>query len=125
MPKIPNMHVDPFYKNFEETENVSMMMLAQIEDYAWGLELDEIYDAFGDKEDFTEAEIKWMQKAFRRGRAIAKKQAVDNLFTSMKDRNGQNASLPYLRRFAEKWPGDDKNVQEGDVLIFRANVGAE
>lgn len=123
MPKIPNMHVDPFYRNFVETDNLTHMMLAQIEDYAWGLELAEIFDAFGEKDDFDEAEIKWMEKAFRRGRAIAKKQAVDNLFVSMKDRNGQNASLPYLRRFAEKWPGEDKNVQEGDVLIFRANVG--
>ena len=99
-------------------------MLAQIEDFSWGLELDEIFDYFGSKEDFTKDEIKWMERAFKRGRAVAKKQAVDNLFASMKDRNGQNASLPYLRRFAEKWPGND-DIKEGDVLIFRANVGAE
>jgi len=121
MPKI-QMHVEPFYAKFEETDNLDYNMLAKIEDFAWGLELDEIFDYFGAKEDFNEEEIKWMERAFRRGRAIAKKQAVDSLFTLMKDRNGQNASLPYLRRFAEKWPGDD-NVKEGDVLIFRANVG--
>lgn len=119
------MHVDSFYKNFTPTENLTLEMLAKIEDFAWGLELDEIFDYFGAKEDFVEDEIKWMERAFRRGRAVAKKQAVDNLFASMKDRNGQNASLPYLRRFAEKWPGDDANVKEGDLLIFKANIGAK
>lgn len=118
------MHVEPFYKNFQETDNLKLKMLAEIEDFAWGLELDEIYDYFGAKEDFEAEEVKWMERAFRRGRAIAKKQAVDNLFISMKDRNGQNASLPYLRRFADKWPGDD-NVKEGDLLVFRANIGKE
>lgn len=116
------MHIDSFYKKFEETENVTYKMLSEIEDYAWGLELDEIADYFGGMDDFTEAEVLWVEKAFRRGRAIAKKQAVDNLFSSMKDRNGQNASLPYLRRFADKWPADD--VKEGDLLVFRANVGS-
>lgn len=117
------MHVDPFYKKFKETANLTQRMLAEIEDFAWGLELEEIYDYFGAKEDFKDEEIKWMERAFKRGRAIAKKQAVDNLFSSMKDRNGQNASLPYLRRFADKWPGDD-NTQEGDLLVFRANVAS-
>lgn len=124
MPQMPSMHVEQFYRNFQETENLTLHMLAQIEDFSWGLELDEIFDYFGSKEDFTKDEIKWMERAFKRGRAVAKKQAVDNLFASMKDRNGQNASLPYLRRFAEKWPGND-DIKEGDVLIFRANVGAE
>ena len=123
MPQLPS-RVDSFYRNFQETENLSFDMLAKIEDFAWGLEMDEIFDYFGAKVDFEAEEIKWMERAFRRGRAIAKKQAVDNLFSSMKDRNGQNASLPYLRRFADKWPGDD-NVKEGDVLIFRANTRAE
>ena len=115
------MHVDPFYKSFKETENVTFKMLSEIEDFAWGLELNEIFDYFGGKDDYQAEEIKWMERAFRRGRAFAKKQAVDNLFKSMTDRNGQNASLPYLRRFAEKWPGED-NTKEGDLLVFRANI---
>lgn len=119
------MHVDPFYRQFEETESVSLKMLNEIEDFAWGLELDEIYDYFGSKDDLSAAEISWVERAFKRGRALAKKQAVDNLFVTMKERNGQNASLPYLRRFAEKWPGDGVDAEKGDILIFRANTGGE
>ena len=103
-----------------ETEMLTQSMLDEIEGYAPGLELDEIYAYFGSKEDFSEAEVIWIERAHGRGRVRAKKLAVDNLFLSMKDRNGQNASIPYLRRFADKWEGDD--VTEGDLLVFRANA---
>lgn len=114
------MAVEQFYKKFEATDNLSQVMLDEIEAYAPGLEMDEIYAYFGAEEDFDKEEVKWMERAHGRGRARAKKLAVDNLFVSMKDRNGQNASIPYLRRFADKWEGDD--VTEGDLLVFRANA---
>lgn len=114
------MAVERFYKKFEDTDNLSQQMLDEIEAYAPGLEMSEIYDYFGAEEDFSKDEVKWMERAHGRGRARAKKLAVDNLFVSMKDRNGQNASIPYLRRFADKWEGDD--VTEGDLLVFRANA---
>jgi len=129
---------DVFYNGFEPTTLITETVLGEVEEFARGMELSEIVDYFGfelaeepvihDGEivseavagDLTEAEIKWLNKAFKRGRAAAKKSAVDNLFASMKDRNGQNASLPYLRRFADEWPGDD-NVKEGDLLVFKAS----
>lgn len=129
---------DQFYRNFEQTDNLTETTLLEIEEFARGLELIEISDYYGfgliekvegegetaqytyESEDLDESELKWVIKAFKRGRAMGKKQAVDNLFAAMKDRNGQNASLPYLKRFAEKWPGDDSEPMKGDFFVFRA-----
>lgn len=122
---------EAFYSKFESSENLSEALLLEVEEFARGMEIIELSDYFGFeieeceegfKSDYlNEGELKWVIKAFKRGRANAKKAAVDNLFASMKDRNGQNASLPYLRRFAKEWPGDD-DVKEGELLVFRANV---
>ena len=114
------MAVERFYSKFDETEMLTQSMLDEIEQYAPGLEMEEIYSYFGAAEDFSKEEVIWIERAHGRGRARAKKLAVDNLFISIKDRNGQNASIPYLRRFADKWEGDD--VAEGDLLVFRANA---
>lgn len=131
-----------FYAKFEDSENLDETTLLEIEEFAAGMELDEISDFFGfdiakeakfesdDGDDveaeFTspvlcESEMKWVLKAFKRGRAAAKKKAVDHLFVSMKDRNGQNASLPYLQKFAKEWPAGEAG-KLGDVLVFRANI---
>lgn len=115
------MRTEKFYAKFKETENLDQKTLNEIEEFAYGLEIDEIWDYLGGKDNFSEYEMGWIEKSHKRGRAMAKKAAVDHLFASMKDRNGQNASIPYLRRFADKFEGDD-NVQEGDVLLFRASV---
>lgn len=123
---------DAFYNKFDSTGNLNETLLSEVEEFARGLELIEISDYFGfelvevGEGEYTsdvlgKAEIKWLVKSFKRGRANAMKVAVDKLFSSMGDRNGQNASLPYLRRFAKEWPGDDQ-VKEGDLLVFRAKV---
>jgi len=114
---------EAFFRKFEETENLTEEMLLEIEDFARGMELDEIYEYFGidDPEEFTEDERKWIDKTFKRGRAKGKKAAVDSLFETMKTRGGQNASLPYLKAFAEEFKNSDEPLQNGDVLIFRAN----
>lgn len=124
---------ETFYINFNASENLTEAMLLEVEEFSRGMELMELSDYFGfeieeteegkfSSSELDETELKWVIKAFKRGRAQAKKVAVDSLFASMKDRNGQNASLPYLRRFAKEWPGDDQ-VKEGDLLIFKANIG--
>ncbi len=123
---------DAFYNMFKKTENLDETILSEVEEFARGLELIEISDYFGFElveteegkyasEVLDKEEIKWLVKSFKRGRANAMKIAVDKLFSSMGDRNGQNASLPYLRRFAKEWPGDDQ-VKEGDLLVFRAKI---
>jgi len=123
---------DTFYNRFLKTDHLDETILSEVEEFARGLELIEISDYFGfelveagegtyTSDTLDEDEIKWLTKAFKRGRANAMKVAVDKLFSTMGDRNGQNASLPYLRRFAKEWPGDDQ-VKEGDLLVFRAKI---
>lgn len=72
-------------------------------------------------------DLTWFNKAFKRGRALAKHAAVGNLFTSMKGNQGTVASLSYLKRFATEWKrdaeiDDTEGTQKG--MAFEVILGA-
>jgi len=105
-----------YYDEIDGLEFLKPIELMEIEGMAAGLSEQEVLDYYG--LDLAELEdtidLKWFQKAFRKGRSRAKQAAVQKLFTAMSDRNGAQASIAYLRHFGDKWPqADQAGIGEG------------
>lgn len=101
-----------------DVEFFSTSDIMDIRDLSRGLSKDEVlayyglqYDDLGRKDQF------FFDIEYNRGQVLAKKTAVDRLFTSMTDRNGHQASLAFLKRFAEKWPDSEEVASEGGKTI--------
>ena len=78
--------------------------LQQIENYAAGLTKQEVMDILGISQDSLDIESRGMfERAYTKGRALAKARAVESLFRAMSGKNGHNAAVEYLTRTADEW----------------------
>jgi len=90
---------------------------AQIQSLSEGLSKVEVLDYLGKtEEDFSKEDWVVFEKAWKRGRNALKIHAVQKLKESMSGRNGLQASLATLVRFAEEWP-------EGSTIDDKISAG--
>lgn len=86
--------------------------LLEIEQFAYGMGEKEVLDYFAltieELQSADTPDLKYFYMAFKRGRARAKRKAVDQLFSCMGDKNGAQACVAYLRSFASEWPSDSE-----------------
>lgn len=107
------------YKDAEGLENVEPIWFNKVEDYAAGLSEEEVLLALGTPlSRLNDAEKALFKEAFQIGRARAKKLAVDNLFSSMRDKGGQQAALAYLTRFSREWSEEGTGVPAAGNFTF-------
>ncbi len=94
---------------------------AQIQNLSEGLSQEEVLAYLGkEPSDYTEEQWIQFQKAWKRGRTMFKVHAVTKLKESMSGRNGLQASLAALIRFADDWPeGSDLEDKLGSTKSFR------
>jgi hypothetical protein len=60
------------------------------------------------QEEMSSEELFDFKLAYKRGKAAAKKKAVDHLFNSMSStRGGKEACMEYLEKFADNWREDE------------------
>jgi len=92
-------------KDFINTDSAKLSTLREIELASAGLTMTEALSLRGLTVDDLDTDDKHdVDLAFRRGRANAKKKAIDLLFQQMQGtRGGKEACLDYLSRFGEKW----------------------
>lgn len=100
------------YRNIPTLTHLDEGDLLEIEQFAFGMGEQEVLDYFAvTLEELQSAgtpDLKYFYKAFKRGRARAKRQAVDKLFRCMSDKNGAQACVAYLKSFANEWPADSE-----------------
>ena len=107
------------YKDVQGIENVEPLWFNQVEDYAAGLSEEEVLIALGTPlSKLNDIEKTTFKEAFAIGRAKAKKRAVDHLFSAMRDKGGQQASLAYLTRFSKEWSEEDTGVPPTGNFTF-------
>jgi hypothetical protein len=83
--------------------------LADIERLASGLSKAEVLDVFYMlEEELSQEDLDIFNRAYRKGRALAKAQAVDCLFVQMSGRQGVPGALAYLTRLADEWPSESE-----------------
>ena len=84
--------------------------LFEIEEFAPGLDEQEVLDYYAldlaELKDLKTEDYKYFTIAYKRGVAKAKHKAVDSLLKSMDGKGGAQASIAFLRTFAELWPSD-------------------
>lgn len=114
-----NMQTTP-YDDAKELEFFSLNDLETVELMSAGMSEEEVLDYFAlDLDELDkETDLKWFSRAFKRGRSVAKRKAVQKLFESMGDRNGSQASIAYLRHFGEKWPNDGSDASSSGKFSF-------
>jgi len=107
------------YKDVQGLENVDAFFFDKVEDYSAGLSEEEVLLALGTPlSRLNEIEKSTFKEAFAIGRAKAKKRAVDNLFSTMRDKGGQQASLAYLTRFSKEWSEEGTGVPPTGNFTF-------
>lgn len=82
--------------------------LYEVETLASSLNENEVLDYYALQPtdlDQSPSDLLWFNRAFKRGRTKAKLQASQALFNQMNQRNGQQACLAYLQRFAKNFEG--------------------
>lgn len=106
-----------------QSENSFLNLLRDLQSSSPGLSDEETFALLGlDKEDFDADQLKQMIAAMLRGRALAKKRVMDNMFQHMSARGGEKLCVDYMRRFAEEWPADaEYSTSEGGS--FTVNLG--
>ena len=105
------------YEKLPELKYFKRVDLEEIETMSAGLSEEEVLSYYAlevsellEGEDATPtADLIWLRKAQKRGRAKAQMKAVSKLFSSMSDRNGGQYSLAYLRQMADKWEAGEGN----------------
>lgn len=107
------------YKDIKGLENVDPAWFMRVEDAAAGLSEEEVLLSLGvPLSRLNNIEVETFKLAFATGRAAAKKRAVDNLFSSMRDKGGQQASLAYLTRFSKEWSEEGTGVPPTGNFTF-------
>jgi hypothetical protein len=110
------------YLNIEGLETIDSLWLNRAEDASAGLSPDEVLVMLATpRSRLNPVELEWFNTACATGRAKAKKIAVDNLFSSMRDKGGQQASLAYLVRFADGWTEEGSGIAPGGNFTFTVN----
>ena len=91
----------------------------QIRQLARGLSKEEIANSFGEEySELKEGDRKFLLAHFTRGRTAGKSQALEDLFSHMKNqRYGNQVCLQYLTRFADEWP--EEGVSAGAGFNFK------
>ena len=107
------------YSNIEGFETVDALFFNKVEDAAAGMSESEICMLLGvPMSRLNDIEKQTFKTAFECGRAKAKKIAIDNLFSSMRDKGGQQASLAYLTRFADGWSEEGSGIPANANFTF-------
>ena len=93
--------------------------LYEVETLSGSLDSSEVLDYYGlllSDLDSSPSDLLWFNRASKRGRTKAKLVASDRLFAQMTSRNGTNAALAYLQRFAKNFEGSltDDNTHQND-----------
>lgn len=92
---------DIIRKKTDTFDTLDYDMACEVIMHARSLSIPEMYDfLLIDEEELSEAEIKFVAKLHKHGRAIGIKDAGDLFFQQMKGRNGGNHCLDYLRQHA-------------------------
>jgi len=78
-----------------------------------------------DETDLNEEDLRQFKIEYLKGRAQFKYFAVCKLKESMTGRNGMQASLAALTRFAEEWPASESNDHNGVQRNFRIILDGE
>lgn len=92
----------------------------EIRRIAKGVSLEEAAQCFGyELNELPEADHRFLKAQWSRGRAEAKVEAVENLFTHMKSgKDAGQLSIRYLSTFGEEWPSDGVSATK-DGLAFK------
>lgn len=99
-----------FYNDLPQMTFFDDADLYEIEDFAPGLTEQEVLDYYAldlrEVQSLESEDYKYFTIAYKRGVSKAKHKAVDSLLKSMDVKGGSQASLAFLRTFAELWPSD-------------------
>lgn len=96
-----------------------------IERLAAGLSQDEVLDCFCvTKEELSQEDLDYFTRAYKKGRAMAKADAVTKLQAQMAGRDGVKGCLAYLVRVGDEWPEvtEDKNSNSSTGTTFRVEL---
>lgn len=116
------MQMNEYYQ-IEGLKNVDALFFGKVEDAAKGLTPEEVLTLFNMTLDkLNEIEQEWFHRAFNRGRAAGKKDAVDRLFASMLDKGGKDAALAYLVRFADSWQKEAGDLPKEGTFKFEVKL---
>ena len=90
----------------------------EIERLAAGLSREEVLDCYGvSEEELNQCDRDIFDRAYRKGRALAKARAVDALFVQMvSGKDGVKGSLSYLRQLGKEWEGEGESGVAGRIL---------
>lgn len=98
-----------FEKNYKNTDPAKIRTFQEIENAAAGLTDEEVLAMYGLTYDelVTDADKADFKMATLRGRATAKRKAIDHLFNQMANtRGGKEACMEYLQRFGKDWTNE-------------------
>jgi hypothetical protein len=91
-----------------------------IESRAAGLSKEEVLATYyRTYDELGKDEIALFEKAYARGRALAKFLAVDMLFRQMQGKDGVKGALSYLVRFGDDWPAIEDERTKGGEHSFK------
>lgn len=97
-----------------EMESLNLTDLNQMAQMAAGLSQDEVLETFSiHRDSLTKDELIYFNEFYNYGRGMAKHQAVQSLLAATKGRNGAQAALQYLKRFAKEFEGDIEGDSSG------------
>lgn len=106
------------FTNLSEDDCVEITLSAK------SLSLEECYDSLLiDPTVLSPAEITFAQQLHKYGRAIGVKDATEALFYHMKTKNGDNASLEYLRQMGGEFSVEVNPANKGGGFAFNVSIG--
>lgn len=102
VPRTKNIRFDTNYGNLATScDFLTAEDFINAEVRAKALSFDEVLDYLAiELDDIPPVELELLRRAHKRGRVSAISTAADNLFQSMSNRNGHQASLAYLQQLS-------------------------
>lgn len=106
-------------KKVPEMEVLDHDALCLIADLAAGLTKEEIMTGMDiNKDDLSEEEVVFFDQFYNFGKMQTMHKVLNNLVESTKGRQGQQAAMQYLRRFAKNFEGEVEGDSSG-TFSFR------
>ena len=97
-----------------EMDILDYVTLMTIKDMAAGMNPEEILATFSiSKDDLTKTERIYFDEFYAYGKGMAVNIVVQNLLESTKGRQGQQAAMAFLRRFAKEFEGEVEGDSSG------------
>ena len=93
--------------------------LRDVERLSAGLSREEVLDCYCVmEEELSQSDADLFNRAYRKGRAMAKAKAVDALFAQMiTGKDGVKGALSYLTRLANEWESDEEMSGSGGRVL--------